>query len=103
MTDKLVIDTPDITEYTVEVVYYIDKSRQSELERIKTMVQEAVQSYTIQQASLIGQDIVPDALTKACLDAGAKRVVISSPVFTRLSAIEVAKCTDIQADFGGVE
>ena len=103
LTDKLVIDTPDITEYKVEMLYYIDKSRQSELERIKTAVQEAIRNYTIQQASLIGQDIVPDALTKACLDAGAKRVAISSPTFTRLSTIEVAKCTDIQADFGGVE
>lgn len=103
LTDKVVIDTPDIREYSVEMTYYIDKGRQSEMEAIKASVQAAVRAYTTKQASLIGQDIVPDELTKACLDAGAKRVIITQPTFTRLNAIAVAKCTRIKADFGGVE
>jgi phage-related baseplate assembly protein len=55
------------------------------------------------QKTKIGRDINPDELVKLVKEAGAKRVVVTSPVFTTIASGEVAKLTSQTVTYGGLE
>ena len=46
---------------------------------------DAVNSYIKWQTAKIGRDINPSKLIQMMVEAGAKRVVVTSPAFTQLS------------------
>ncbi|WP_295354629.1 hypothetical protein [uncultured Succinivibrio sp.] len=59
----------------------------------------------IWQQSKIGRDINPDVLIKMVRDAGAKRCVITAPVFTTIDKDHVAQCpaSNVTISYGGAE
>lgn len=82
LTDKVAVKVPETTSYNINMTYYLGKGLDTETTR--RTVENAVTNYIAWQDSKMGRDINPDKLIQLCLTAGAKRVEITSPVFTRI-------------------
>lgn len=73
--------------------------------QVTSAVVQAVEEYRQWQQTKIGRDLNPDELIKRIRNAGAKRVEITSPVFTEVTKSQVAQCpaSDVTITYGGVE
>ena len=87
----------------IRFTYYINKSDIDKAISIQTAVAAAVQEYIDWQTHTIGRDINPSVLTKMVVAAGAKRVVIESPVFETVPPGHVARVQGQGVTYGGVE
>ncbi|RKJ17807.1 baseplate J/gp47 family protein [bacterium D16-50] len=103
LTDKVTVRAPAVMEYDIRMIYYIPFSSRSAVASIQANVDTAVSIYNTWQTERIGRDINPSYLIQRVMEAGAKRVVVESPVFTVLDESTVAKTGTVTVDFGGVE
>lgn len=103
LTDKVEAKAPSEKTYSINYEYYIDNSNANLVESIKSGVTAATSEYEIWQKNKLGKDINPDELIKLVKEAGAKRLVITSPVYTTLKEYEVAKCTSVSVTYKGLE
>lgn len=98
------VKAPEEVSYGIELTYYIGESDKERVSEICTDVDSAVARYTEWQGSKIGRDINPDELLAMIKNAGAKRAVITSPVFQNIPETSVAVLNgSISVNFGGVE
>lgn len=103
MTDLVTVEAPEEVQYTVDLTYYINRSDSARAATIQTEVQKAVAQYVTWQCT-IGRDINPSKLVAMAMAAGAKRVVVDSPVFRPVSATAVARMTGAATiSYGGLE
>ncbi len=104
LTDKVIVRAPEIEEYEISLVYYINRSDRTRITAINDRVVEAVKDYIAWQKEKIGRDINPDQLRKMLVAAGAKRLEINGPDFRRVSkrSIALPKGT-VSVIYGGVE
>lgn len=120
MTDNVIVNDPDTVNYTVDLTYYIPKNATASGAAVQSAVTRAVAEYVAWQSGKLGRDIVPDELIRKVIDAGAKRCVITTPVYTvlrdgtlpnnydpdtdfNLTVPQIAKCTGITLTNGGYE
>lgn len=103
LTDHVTVMAPDIVNYDIGLTYYIRDSQKSVAANVKSKIEDAIDRYIQWQDSKIGRDINPSYLTNLIMDAGAKRVEISSPTFTKISDIEIAKLKEKSIVYGGIE
>ena len=103
LTDHVIVQAPVTQEYNVDFTYYIASSKKSAVSTIQAAVNTAVSLYNTWQTEKIGRDINPDYLLQKIMEAGAKRVVITSPSFMVLNGNAIAKLGTITATYGGVE
>ena len=85
LTDYVVVDDPDEVTFNVNLTYYISQSSTSSAAAIEAAVNAAVDEYIKWQTSRIGRDLNPSKLIQMVVEAGAKRVVVSSPSYTHLN------------------
>lgn len=99
-------DAAQVT-YNIELTYYL-KTGTSAAD-IQAAVQDAVNEYVTWQCGAFGRDINPSRLIGSLMDTGIKRVSVTSPTFTVLSAgdalttPQVAKIGTITLTSGGYE
>lgn len=103
LTDHVTVQAPDVVNYTLEVTYYILQENSNAVETIKAAVESAINNYMTWQKAKIGRDINPSKLTNLIIAAGAKRVVITAPIYTSTSSTAVAICTNTTISYGGLE
>jgi len=104
LTDHVQVSGPDFVSYSVSITYYIAASNKATAPAIQAAVENAVTEYVAWQSGKIGRDINPDHLLAAVKNAGAKRAVIASPVFTALDDVELAKLSGTPSiTYGGIE
>ncbi len=103
LTDKVTVQAPAVREYEIRMTYYIPSSSKSAVASIQADVDTAVSIYNTWQTEKIGRDINPSYLIQKVMEAGAKRVIVESPVFTVLDESTVAKTGTVTVSFGGVE
>ena len=103
LTDQVTVLAPSEQEFDIEFTYYINNSDADTAVAIQTAVAEAVEEYIEWQTYTIGKDINPSYLTKLIMDAGAKRVEITSPEFTTVPAGYVARIGSQSVTYGGLE
>jgi phage-related baseplate assembly protein len=104
LTDNLTVAAPTVVPFDVTLTYYIDSADAGNAATINTAVTAAVSDYILWQKSVIGRDINPDELTTRIKKAGAKRAVITAPVYTpvdQYTAVAVANAPTITD--GGVD
>lgn len=82
LTDKVSTKAPEIMKYDVNMTYYLSDG--ATVEETRSKIEAAVQKYLSWQDTKMGRDINPDKLVQLCLAAGAKRVAITAPIFTRI-------------------
>lgn len=103
LTDQVEVKAPTASTYNIDITYYIAASDTSAVSTIQADVAAAVSAYNIWQTEKIGRDINPSFLIQKVMEAGAKRVVVTSPTFTALNANTVAKTGTVTVTYGGVE
>lgn len=103
LTDYVHVLTPSVVAYDLEMSYWIDKSEASSAVALQTAVAAAVEEYRIWQRTKLGRDIIPSHLIELVMRAGARRVEVTSPVFTILDNNEVAQDVTINVHYGGLE
>lgn len=103
LTDNVVVQAPDTEVYDVAFTYYISSGDRSAVSKIQADVEMAVDLYNAWQVEKIGKDIDPGELNKRVRDAGAKRVVITSPSFTLLGKDTIGKLGNVTITYGGLE
>lgn len=103
LADRVDVLAPDAVEYSINFSYYIRAQDQAAADAIGQRVTAAVDDYVMWQKTRLGRDINPDELICRVLSAGAKRLVISSPSFTRLEPNQVAQDIDVSFTYGGIE
>lgn len=103
LTDVVTVGAPNTATYNINITYYIGASDTSAVSTIQEDVAAAVSAYNIWQTEKIGRDINPSYLIKKIMEAGAKRVVVNSPVFTAVDESTVVKTGTVTVNYGGVE
>lgn len=102
MTDKVVCKAPAEVGYKIALTYYIAGSDRNNVAGIQQAVADAVANYRAWQRKL-GRDINPTELIAAVRGAGAKRVRLTAPADTVVSAAAIARCDGESVAYGGLE
>ena len=102
-TDLVSVESPTVSEYAITMTYYINKSDAPVASTIQAAVEGAVSRYAAWQSARIGRDIEPGKLIEFVMDAGAKRVAITSPSYTTIADTAIAKLTSMTVTYGGLE
>lgn len=102
LTDKVVCKAPAEIGYGIDLTYYIASSDRNNVAAIQEAVSAAVASYKAWQRKL-GRDINPTELIAAVRGAGAKRVRLTAPADTVVSAAAIARCDSETVNYGGLE
>lgn len=103
LTDKVTVLAPEMVNYTIDVSYYIDRDNETQAGAIQSAVNKAVNDFALWQKSKLGRDINPSELIARIMAAGAKRVTVTAPVYTKLMPTQVANCSNTKAKLGGLE
>lgn len=85
LTDYVVVDDPIQVTFNVNLTYYVSQSSASSMAAVQAAVEAAVDNYIKWQTTKIGRDLNPSKLIQMVIEAGAKRAVVTSPVFTQLA------------------
>ena len=103
MTDLVRVAAPQEVQYTINLTYYINRSDSAKAVTIQAAVAQAVEDYQAWQRA-IGRDINPSKLVAMVMEAGAKRVTVTTPTYT---AVDATKVSAIQGSavvtYGGLE
>lgn len=102
MTDQVEIKTPTEVSYNLTLEYFVNTSDSAQAVAIQAAVNTAVSAYAAWQRK-IGRDINPSELTRRIVEAGAKRVTITEPVYTVITSTQVAKIGTTSVTYGGLE
>ncbi|NQX49461.1 baseplate J/gp47 family protein [Paenibacillus tritici] len=102
LTDLVSVSAPQPVSFNTAVTYYISRSRAAEVPAIQAAVSAAVAAYQLWQRSKLGRDINPSELIARIMAAGALRVVASAPVYTALSATQIAQSGTTTITYGGL-
>ena len=84
LTDEVKVLAPETVNYQVNLTYWISKDDQYQEISLKEKIEEAVQEWILWTKSKIGRDINPSELIRKMVVAGAKRVDVVSPVYTKV-------------------
>lgn len=103
LSDKIVVSAPTAQNYDIDLTYYINESDSDKVATIQAEVNAAVSAYEEWQRSKIGRDVNPSELTRRVIIAGAKRVEIKSPTFTKVPTTGIAKLGKKTVTYGGLE
>lgn len=103
MTDQVIVLAPDVVNYGIDLTYYISNFSSATAPQIQEAVEQAIQDYIVWQKSKIGRDINPDELIKSIINAGAKRVSITAPVYTNIEKYQLAVNNSLTVTYGGLE
>ena len=89
LTDVIQVKAPEQIDYKIDLKYFINVSDKTNAKAIQESVDKAVKDYVAWQGSKIGRDVNPSQLTRFMTNAGAKRIEINSPVFTKVEATKI--------------
>lgn len=106
LTDTLSVTAATASNYKINFTWYLSTADIDKIAQITEQVTQAAETYRLWQQSKNGRDINPDYLIQLLKAAGAKRVLITTPVFTKLEKNQVAQCsadTDVTITYGGAE
>lgn len=103
LTDHVKVLAPTEQEFGLDFTYYVNRSDINKAGGIQQAVTFAVEEYIQWQTFTIGRDINPDMLRRMLVTAGAKRVEIREPEFTRVDPNHVARINVKNVVYGGVE
>ncbi|ENY2384845.1 baseplate J/gp47 family protein [Salmonella enterica] len=102
-TDHVIPKKPDKVDYDISIKYWISTDDKSRATLIQSEVNKALEEYKLWQRSVMGRYINPDEIISRFKNAGAKRLEITSPVFTVISEIQAPRERNIECTYEGLE
>ena len=103
LTDRVTVEKPSAQDFSINIKYFISKTKQDTAVNIQAAVNAAIKDYISWQTGAIGRDINPSVLIQMIVDAGAKRVEVTEPEFVVVKTGSVAKIGEQTITYGGVE
>lgn len=103
LTDKVIVKSPAQVTYDIQATYYLTMSNAGRSEEVNSAVNNAVQEFVGWQKGKLGRDVNPSELIFRMRQAGAKRIVLSSPDFATVQRGQVAVSRNVEVVFGGFE
>lgn len=103
LTDQLEVLKPTIIYYDLNIEYWIGEENKPFINQINEKVIKAIDEYELWQKSKLGRDINPSRLISMIISAGAKRVNVNTPVFTKLEKNQVAYLQNKNVLYKGAE
>ncbi|MBO8136810.1 MAG: baseplate J/gp47 family protein [Desulfotomaculum sp.] len=103
LTDQVQVLAPEQVSYDITLTYWISTENSSTAATIQQQVNQAVEDYKLWQKSKLGRDIDPSELVYRVKNAGAKRVEVTSPVYTQVETYQVATEGNVTVTYGGLE
>lgn len=103
LTDLVHVIAPEPVTYEIELSYWIDQAEAANATALQAAVDAAVEEYRLWQRSRLGRDIIPSRLVELVMQAGARRVAVTAPVYTILDDGQVAQETAVTVNYGGLE
>lgn len=110
LTDYVTVEDPEEVEYDITLTYYLSADSTQSASDLEAAIEAAVDEYVSWQAGKLGRDINPSKLTSMLIEAGAKRVEITAPIYAHLVdgrstavAPQIASIGDITLTNGGYE
>ena len=91
LTDYVTVEAPRTESYGIELKYYTTQQNESAVVQAVEGTGGAIEQYISWQSEQFARDINPDYLKMLCLNAGADRVDIISPVYTEIGRTTVSK------------
>lgn len=85
LTDTVSVEDPSTVAYDITLTYYMSTESEKSSTEITEDVNTAIDEYKLWQSGRLGRDINPSRLIQMIVEAGAKRVVLTSPTFTHLN------------------
>ncbi len=103
LTDKVTVLPPDVVEYEIDLTYYLKSA--SSAKEIKKNIDLAIIEYKKWQSEKIGRDINPSYLTALLIEAGAKRVEITKPIYRKVDnkSVAILRANNVEIVNGGFE
>jgi phage-related baseplate assembly protein len=103
LTDNVSVLAPEAVSYDVTTTYWIDSDNTLIAATIQAAVEQAVDDYVLWQKSKLGRAVNPSELIARMINAGAKRVTVTSPTYTAVTKSQVAVAGTVTPTFGGLE
>ncbi|WP_170932736.1 baseplate J/gp47 family protein [Desulfosporosinus sp. FKB] len=103
LTDNVTVNAPEAVNYDIILTYYISTDNSTSEATIQANVNAAIESYELWQKSAIGRSINPSKLISLIMAVGAKRVDLSSPVYTAIETTQIAVVNVTSVIYGGLE
>lgn len=103
LTDNVSVLPAQVVDYNLDVAYWISRENVTNAAQIIDAATAAVDEYVQYQSSRLGLDLNPSVLINKLMNAGVKRVVVNSPVFTVLNSHQVAVPSAVNIVFSGLE
>lgn len=103
LTDMVMVGAPDPVPYSIRGQWFLRRADAPLLGSVSLAVAKALETFRLWQRAKPGRDINPSKLISLVEQAGVKRVELAEPLFTPLTAIEIAREVEIALNFGGME
>lgn len=103
LTDIVRIKEPEGVPYDLHLTWFVQKDQAALLAQITRSVEAALKDYLLWQRCKMGRDLNTTKLISMLETAGAKRVDLHSPDFTRLEPWQVARENSVVINYGGLE
>ncbi|SCM69986.1 baseplate J/gp47 family protein [Desulfovibrio sp. 86] len=103
LNDTVTVAAPDLAFYDLDVEWSLSRTASAMASTVSAAVDAAVESYRIWQRTVPGRDINPTRLISLMEQAGARRVHVKSPIFTKLVPRQLARETSVTVTFTGVD
>lgn len=102
LTDHVFIEAPVTTGFALNVQYWIDSNNAQLESSIEANVTVAVQNWLTYIGSAIGRSLIPSKLMQMMIDAGADRVVVTSPPYVNVGVKGLGVCTGQTIIYNGL-
>lgn len=103
LTDTVIVAAPEAVEYALDVAWALRRQDEALSSSVKARVEAAVEQYRLWQRSVPGRDINPTKLVSLMEQAGARRVLVTSPEFMQLAPRQIARERSVTVQELGVE
>lgn len=100
-TDKVEVNAPIAQKYSINLKWWLNK--EDDVTVVTSSVNKAVEEYKKWQKEKLGRDINPNKLIQLLVQAGAKRVEVVSPIFTKIEKTHVAQDSVTEIHYQGEE
>lgn len=103
LTDSVVVEAPVAVNYSIDLVYYIDKGAEALTQTISKNVSEKVYEF-VSFTKKLGKDILPEKLIEMIMSIkGIHSVDIISPQRQALDLNQFGVCENISIAYGGMK
>ena len=102
LTDQVIVQAPTTVGYNVSVSYYILTDNASSVSSIGEAVTNAVNAWITYTDTRLARDIDPSLLIQGMANAGAVKIVVTTPTYTTVPNGQVALAGTVTVTYNGL-